>query len=67
MSEVVDLKASANKLMAESIARKIKEKPEDIVWFFAVKSAMEAPLEKGKFDRFKGVLIRRFQRVLVSF
>ncbi|ALM76459.1 hypothetical protein [Thermococcus barophilus] len=52
MSEVLDLKTSANKLMAESIAKKIKEKPEDVIWFFEIKSAMES-LEKGKFAKFK--------------
>lgn len=50
MSETVTTSSEVTKLMAESIAKKIGEKPEDVLWFFELKSLIEAS-RSGKLDK----------------
>jgi|GEM_PF-6795756 len=50
MSETLTSSGEVTRLMAKSIARKIGEKPEDIIWFFELKSIIEAS-RSGKLDK----------------
>lgn len=45
----MNLTDGVNKLMAKSIAKKIGEKPEDVMWFFELKLLIQAS-RKGKLD-----------------
>jgi len=50
MSETITHPGEVTRLMAESIAKKIGEKPEDVLWFFELKSLIEAS-RSGKLDK----------------
>ncbi|NJE60970.1 hypothetical protein [Thermococcus sp. 21S7] len=56
MSETITHSGEVTRLMAESIAKKIGEKPEDVIWFFELRSLIEAS-RSGRLD--KAEIIRK--------